>query len=70
MAIEVKVGKVPGRIVTVALEEGNTVAEALRQADIVLTDGETLSVNGSPSGLEGVLRSNATVLVTRKIKGN
>jgi len=70
MAIEVKVGKVPGRITTVVLDEGTTVAEALRQADIALTDGETLSVNGSPAGVDGVLRSNATVLVTRKIKGN
>jgi len=69
MAIEVKVGKVPGRITTVVVEDGSTVAAALSAAEITVTDGETLTMNGNTVSRDSRL-TGGTILVTRKIKGN
>jgi len=69
MAIEVKVGKVPGRITSVVVEEGATVRAALMAAEVSVTDGETLTMNGNPVNQDSRVYSG-TILITRKIKGN
>lgn len=67
--MNVKVAKVPGRIVEVALEDGATVSEALEAAGVDST-GFTIQVNGAAADGDTALSDNTTVLLTQRIKGN
>ena len=69
-AITVKIGKLPGRIMEVALEEGATVEQAIEVAEIVEIEGFETRVNGAPATLETTLADGDNVLLVKKIKGN
>jgi len=66
----VKIGKLPGRIVEVALNGDNTVAAAIAAAEIEDTTGYEIRVNGATGALTTALPSGSTVLLLKKIKGN
>lgn len=68
-AITVKAGTVPGTLTTIALEEGATVADALRQANLDAS-GYQVRVNGETADTSRTLGEGDTVLLTRQIKGN
>lgn len=67
--ITVRVGKLPGRIMDIALNGGRTVADALNGADLY-SDGFEIRVNGAPADLEYNLANGDTVLLVKKITGN
>ncbi len=66
--IEVRIGKIPGSISTLALEEGATIADALRQAGLS-RDGFELRVNSETVNEDHVLEDGETVLLVAKIRG-
>ena len=66
---EVRVGKMPGTIVNVALNGNHTVADALRAAGLDPA-GFQIHVNGDSSNLTDELGEGDTVLLLKKIKGN
>jgi hypothetical protein len=70
MSIVVKVGQVPGRITEVAVLDGATVRDALSAGGITAPEGYTVTVNGAPASMHSAVHRNATVLVTRQIRGN
>ena len=67
--IEVRVGRLPGRIETIALNGGRTVNDALGGAGL-RADGYEVRVNGSEAALDAGLNANDTVLLVKKITGN
>ena len=71
MDMFVKIAKVPGRTVEVALAEGGaTVAEALRLGEFTDTADFKVRVNGEDAGLETMVENGDTVILTKEIKGN
>jgi sulfur carrier protein ThiS len=70
MSTVVKVGKVPGRIVEVALNGGRSVADALEIAEITGTEGYEIRVNGNTANAGTELSDGDTVLLSQQIKGN
>jgi hypothetical protein len=68
-ALMVKVGQLPGKITEVAVEPGSTVSQVLALAGIQVGNDSTLTLNGEPTTPATSIRSNGTVLVTKKIKG-
>lgn len=68
--LEVKIGKLPGRMDPYALEEGTTIQGALTTAGLN-ADGFEVRVNGtSVDDLNATLSDGDTVILSRKIKGN
>lgn len=69
--IGIKIGKLPGRIEVLALEDGkrNVVSTALELAGLS-PEGYEIRVNGSPSEMDSVLENGDTVLLAKKIEGN
>jgi sulfur carrier protein ThiS len=67
--IIVKVGKLPGRIQEVAVEDGASVADALEAAELDVT-GYEIRLNGSPVDVDTELEDGDTLLLVKKIKGN
>lgn len=67
--ITVKVGRLPGRIVEIALNGERTVSAALAAAELDATGYET-RVNGAVAAPESTLQDGDTVLLVKKIKGN
>lgn len=67
--LTVKIGRLPGRIQEIALEDGATVAMALAAAELD-SAGYEIRLNGSPCGLETSIEDGDTVLLVKKIKGN
>lgn len=69
MAKLVKVGIVPGRTTEVGLEDGQTVRDALQQADLPET-GYTMMINGRVVGLDTVPADGNFITLTVMSKGN
>jgi sulfur carrier protein ThiS len=67
--IEVKVGRLPGRIETIALNGDRRVSTALEAAGLD-AEGYEVRVNGNPASMDTDLTAGQTVLLTQKIKGN
>lgn len=69
--IGIKIGKLPGRIEVLALEDNkdNVVSTALEVAELN-PEGYEIRVNGSPSEMDSVLENGDTVLLVKKIEGN
>lgn len=67
--IEVRVGRVPGAIQSIALDDGATVGDALEEADLDQEDYE-VRVNSQRADLGQTLRGGETVLLVKKITGN
>lgn len=67
--LTVKVGKLPGRIVEVAVEDDATVSVALSVAELDST-GYEIRLNGSPVDLDTYIEDGDTILLVKKIKGN
>jgi len=67
--ITVRVGKLPGRIETIALNGGRTVGDALCGAGLD-GSGHEIKVNAAPAAVETVLHEGDTVLLVRRIRGN
>ncbi len=65
----IRVGKVPGTMKTVALEDGATVADALRTAELDAS-GFEVRRNGSSVPMDAPVSENDNILLTRQIKGN
>lgn len=68
--INVQVAKMPGAMKTLVLEQGSTVADALRVAEIEVTAGYEVRVDNDKAEMDTVLNNNAVVIVTKMIKGN
>jgi len=68
--IDVKVVKVPGAQVEVALEDGATVREALEYAGKTVDEGQTVQVNGTQADLDTPLTDGARVVIAKGAKGN
>ena len=68
--LTIKIGKLPGRITEVVLEQGATVAQAIEVAEISGLEGFETRVNGAPATLETTLSDGDNVLLVKKIKGN
>lgn len=68
--MQIKIGKVPGRTQVLELQEGATIAEAVRQAGLDVT-GHELRFNGtSTEDFNKEVTDGAIVLLTPRIKGN
>lgn len=68
--MQIKIGKVPGRTQVLELQEGATIAEAVRQAGLDVT-GHELRFNGSATeNFNKEVTDGAIVLLTPRIKGN
>lgn len=67
--IEVRVGKLPGRIQDIALNGDRTVAAALTAAELDAT-GQDIKVNSAPATLETTLNEGDQVILCKRIKGN
>jgi len=68
MAIMVKVARVPGSVVEVALEDGATVGQAIDTAGIDGGSYNSLTVNGAPATLDTVLTDGARVVMSNSAK--
>lgn len=64
----VKVGASGGIVNEVALEDNQTVSDALRVAGISVGDRE-VRVNGAAASLDTIIEDGDIVLLTTKIKG-
>lgn len=68
--MQIKIGKVPGRTQVLELQEGATIADAVRQAGLDVT-GHELRFNGmSTEDFNKEVVDGAIVLLTPRIKGN
>ena len=71
MAVEVKFGRVPGRLQEATLLEGSTVRESLRVLEITVASDEVVSVNGSTVELDDTIDADTrTITVAKRVKGN
>lgn len=66
----VTVGRVPGTITNVAVNEGSTVSDVLRSASINLTTGEEVRINGTTSPLTQAVNDGDRIFIVKQIKGN
>lgn len=67
--VEVRVGRLPGRIDSIVLNGGRKVKDALEGASLNAS-GHEIRVNGVEATLEAGLNQGDTVLLVRKIRGN
>lgn len=67
--ITVRVGKLPGRIETIALNGGRKVSDALAGAGLD-PNGHEIKVNAAPATADMDIKQDDTVLLVRKIRGN
>ena len=68
--LTVKVAKMPGKIVEVAVPEGSTARDAIDIAEMELTDGYTLKINETPADGSDKLQNGDLVLISKNWKGN
>lgn len=66
--IIVKVVRVPGAVVEVALEGGATVADALAAANITQGDTEAVTINGATVDNSATLTDGARVVLAKQAK--
>ena len=67
--LTVKVAQLPGMFKEMALEDGSTIADALRIAELS-SDGFAVSLNGNRSELSAELEDGDTVTLAKSAKGN
>lgn len=67
--IEVRVGRLPGRIENIVLNGSRTVKDALDGANLD-ANGHEIRVNGVVATRDANLVAGDTVLLVRKIRGN
>lgn len=67
--LTVKVGKVPGRLTEVLLEEGATVNDALEVAGIEETSGYEIRVGTEKATVDTELKDGDVVALVKNIKG-
>jgi hypothetical protein len=68
---EVRVGKLPGRIDTIALNGDHTVSAALAAAGLTVPAGFEVRVDGDPVSVGSEVEEGSTILVVKQsIKGN
>ena len=67
--ITVRVGKMPGRIQEVEVEEGATIAEVVEQTGLDVSGFES-RINGTTVAMDTVVEEDQDILFFRKIKGN
>jgi len=65
----VQIGKVPGTVQTVAVDNGYDVAQICAEAELDPA-GYEVRINGRVSELTALVADGDTVLLTEKIKGN
>jgi sulfur carrier protein ThiS len=68
--INAKVIRLPGTSQDVALNDGATVADALRAANTSVSSGEQLTVNGTPASTSTAVREGDRVVIVKGAKGN
>lgn len=66
----VKIGRYPGIIKEVGLEDGSTVQDALSAAELSMDNGTSIQVNGEAATLSTVLYEDDMVRLSKQIKGN
>jgi sulfur carrier protein ThiS len=66
--VHVKVGKIPGSITEVVLEDGAVVADALEAASLS-ADGYTIKLNGETAATSVEVEDGDEVILTKSIKG-
>ena len=66
---EITIGKVPGSLQNIAVEDGASVADALSVAGLS-ADGYEIRLNGSVASLESSVPDGAKIFLVKKIKGN
>lgn len=66
----VKVGKIPGRIVEVAVNGGTTVDQVIEVAGIGNIEGYEKRLNGSIVEGDSVVSNGDVILLVQQIKGN
>jgi len=66
----VTVGKVPGELRELAVNDGATVADVLELAGLDASAGFEIRVNGSVGSMDTVISDGAKVFLVKKIKGN
>ena len=67
--MEVRVGKMPGRIESYALDQGATVGSALSVAGLD-SEGFTIKVNNEIANSDKVLNDGDLILLVQQVKGN
>ncbi len=68
MAITAQVGKIPGTVSTVVLEDGATVADALRAAGFSHEAGYALRVDGQSGTVDQAVREGGTIFLAKESK--
>lgn len=67
--IEVRVGRLPGRIDNIVLNGARKVKDAIDGANLRI-DGHEIRVNGVEAAVDTDLNQGDTVLLIRRIRGN
>lgn len=68
--IEVRVGRVPGRFETIALNGERTVGAALKIAGLTPSANEELRVNRTTATIKSPVVAGDTVMLLSKVSGN
>jgi hypothetical protein len=68
--MQVRAGRMPGRIHVVNVEEGTTVGEVLSLAGLALEDGFTPRIDGEDVTMDTVMEQDQMVLLCKRVKGN
>lgn len=68
--LTLKIGRFPGRINEYAVENGITVADALRMAEIEVDSESDVKFNTNRVTTSDTIDENGTLIVTKRIKGN
>lgn len=74
MATVFKAGRVPGRMSEFAIEDGKTVAEALAVAELAVSEGESVSLDGETLCATAfgstTIEDGSVLLIAKQVKGN
>lgn len=68
MSMLVKVSRMPGKTIEVAIEDDSTVSTALEIAEVTAATNEKITVNGEPATLSTVLFDEDVVLLAKDAK--
>lgn len=68
--LTLKIGRFPGRINEYVVENGITVADALRMAEIEVDSESDVKFNTNRVTTSDTIDENGTLVVTKRIKGN
>ena len=68
--LTLKIGRFPGRIESYVCEDGITVADALKMAEIEVNNESEIKFNSAVATLDETINEDGTLIVTKRIKGN